>query len=293
AFQGGYIVLDQTAFYPRGGGQEPDHGTIEGRPVTDIEKYAGVIVHKVEGLTPRVGSTVVGKVDARRRQKIRRIHTATHILNGASRQVLGPWIWQHSVFKEEDYGRLDITHFAKLTDEEVRKIEDVANDVVMKNYPIKITWLPRKDAEAKYGFRLFQGGVVPSRTLRIVNINDWDVEACGGTHTDTTGQVGFIKVMRTERIQDGVERLVFVAGYPAVEYVQRMDSTVEEASSVLGTQRENVVKVIAAMKQRLEESERREKALGDRLVEASVPALVSSAHPVMGPKGKAMLYVSV
>lgn len=293
AFQGGYVVLDQTAFYPRGGGQEPDHGTIEGRPVTDIEKYGGVIVHKVEGLTPREGSTVVGRVDARRRQKIRRIHTATHILNGASRQVLGPWIWQHSVFKEEDYGRLDITHFAKLTDEEVRKIEDVANDVVMKNYPIKITWLPRKEAEAKYGFRLFQGGVVPSRTLRIVNINDWDVEACGGTHTDTTGQVGFIKVVRTERIQDGVERLFFVAGYPAVDYVQKMDSTVEEASSVLGTQRENVIKVISAMKQRLEESEKREKALGDKLVEASIPTLVSSAEAVRGPKGKAMLYVSV
>jgi len=286
-------VLDQTAFYPRGGGQEPDHGTIEGRPVTDIEKYAGVIVHKVEGLTPREGSKIVGKVDARRRQKIRRIHTATHILNGASRQVLGPWIWQHSVFKEEDYGRLDITHFAKLTDEEVRKIENVANDVVMKDYPVKITWLPRKEAEAKYGFRLFQGGVVPSRTLRIVNINDWDVEACGGTHTDTTGQVGFIKVMRTERIQDGVERLIFVAGYPAVDYVQKMDSTVEEASSVLGTQRENVIKVISAMKQRLEESEKREKALGDKLVEASIPTLISSATALQGPKGKAMLYVSV
>ncbi len=236
-------MLDQTAFYPRGGGQEPDHGTIEGRKVVDVEKYGGVIVHKLEGLEPREGAKVIGKVDAKRRQKIRRIHTATHIVNGASRQVLGPWVWQHSAFKEEDYGRLDITHFAKLTDEEVRKIEDVANDVVMKNYPVKISWLPRKEAEAKYGFRLFQGGVVPSRTLRIVNINDWDIQACGGTHTDTTGQVGFIKIMRTERIQDGVERLVFVAGYPAVDYIQSMDSTIEQASSVLGVQRENVVKV--------------------------------------------------
>ena len=130
--------------------------------------------------------------------------------------MLGPWVWQHSAFKEEDYGRLDITHFAKLTDEDVRKIEDAANDMVMKDFPVNVSYLPRKEAEAKYGFRLFQGGVVPSRTLRIVNIADWDVEACGGTHTNTTGQVGFIKVMRTERIQDGVERLVFVAGYPAV-----------------------------------------------------------------------------
>ncbi|HKT22060.1 MAG TPA: alanine--tRNA ligase-related protein, partial [Nitrososphaerales archaeon] len=292
-FPGGFVVLDQTAFYPRGGGQEPDHGTIADRRVVDIEKENGVILHKLEGLTPREGSKVTGKVDSRRRQKIRRIHTATHIVNGASRQVLGPWVWQHSAFKEEDYGRLDITHFAKLTDEEVRRIEGVANDIVMKDYPVKISWVPRKEAEAKYGFRLFQGGVVPSRTLRIVNINDWDIQACGGTHTDTTGQVGFIKIMRTERIQDGVERLVFVAGYPAVDYVQKMDSTVEQASSVLGVQRENVIKVLTAMKQQLDDSSKREKALGDKLIEASVPRLVSSAIPLQGARGKAMLYVSV
>jgi alanyl-tRNA synthetase len=292
-YPGGFVALDQTAFYPRGGGQEPDHGTLDGKKVLDVEKYGGVVIHKLEGGTPAEGSRVVGKVNSTRRQKIRRIHTATHILNGASRHVLGPWVWQHSAFKEEDYGRLDITHFAKLTDEDVKRIEDTANDMVMKDFPVNISYLSRKDAEAKYGFRLFQGGVVPSRTLRIVNIADWDVEACGGTHTNSTGQVGFIKVMRTERIQDGVERLVFVAGYPAVDYVQKIDSTVDQVSSLLNTQRENIVKVLTAMKQDLEETERREKALGERLIDASIPKLISSATVVKGAKGgKAMLYVS-
>jgi alanyl-tRNA synthetase len=291
-FPGGYVVLDQTAFYPRGGGQEPDHGTLAGRKVIDVEKYGGVVIHKLEGLLPKEEARVAGSVDSTRRQKIRRIHTATHLLNGASRHVLGPWVWQHSAFKEEDYGRLDITHFAKLTDEEVRKIEAAANGMVMRDVPVDVSYLPRKEAEAKYGFRLFQGGVVPSKTQRIVNIADWDVEACGGTHTDSTGQVGFIKVTKTERIQDGVERLVFVAGYPAVDYVQRMDSTVEEVSSVLGTQRENVVRVLSAMKQELEDAEKREKALGEKLIESSIPSLVSSATPLNAPRGKATLYVS-
>ncbi len=99
--------------------------------------------------------------------------------------------------------------------------------------------------------------------------------------------------MRTERIQDGVERLVFVAGYPAVDYVQQIDSTVDQVSSLLNTQRENVVKVLTAMKRELEETQRREKALGERLIEASVPKLISSATVVKGAKGgKAMLYVS-
>lgn len=292
-YPGGYVALDQTAFYPRGGGQEPDHGTIEGRDVLDVEKYGGVVIHKLEGLLPREGAKVSGKVNATRRQKIRRIHTATHLLNGASRSVLGPWVWQHSAFKEEDYGRLDITHFAKLSDEDVRKIEDVANDMVMKDLPVDVSYLPRREAEARYGFRLFQGGVVPSRVQRVVNIADWDVEACGGTHTNTTGQVGFIKVTRTERIQDGVERLVFVAGYPAVGYVQQMDSTVDQVSSLLNTQRENIVKVIAAMKQELDEATKRERALGIKLVEASIPKLISSATPVHGRKGDARLYVSL
>lgn len=293
AYPGGYVVLDQTAFYPRGGGQEPDHGTLDGRKVLDVEKYGSVVIHKLEGGSPREGSTVMGRVDSTRRQKIRRIHTATHLLNGASRHVLGPWVWQHSAFKEEDYGRLDITHFAKLSDEDVRKIEDTANDIVMKDLPVNISYLPRKEAEAKYGFGLFQGGVVPSRTLRVINIDGWDVEACGGTHTNTTGQVGFIKVMRTERIQDGVERLVFVAGYPAVEYVQRIDSTVDQVSSLLNTQRENILKVLTSMKHELEETSRREKALGEKLIEASIPRLISSASKVKCPGGsEAMLYVS-
>ncbi len=292
AFPGGRVVLDQTAFYPRGGGQEPDHGSIGGLKVLDVEKYGGVIVHSLEGEAPAEGSSVVGKVDSTRRQKIRRIHSATHILNGASRQVLGPWVWQHSAFKEEDYGRLDITHFAKLSDEDVRKIEKVANDVVMRDLPIKVSYLPRREAEAKYGFRLFQGGVVPSRTLRVVNIADWDVEACGGTHTSTTGEVGFIKVMRTERIQDGVERLVFVAGYPAVDYVQGMDSTVDQISSLLNTQRENIVRVLSAMQQELDDAARREKALGEKLIEASASKLIASAKVVEGAKGRVMLYAS-
>jgi alanyl-tRNA synthetase len=292
-YPGGFVALDQTAFYPRGGGQEPDHGVLDGRKVLDVEKYGAVVIHKLEGGPPAEGSRVIGMVDSRRRQKIRRIHTATHLLNGACRHVIGPWVWQHSAFKEEDYGRLDITHFAKLTDEEVRMIEETANDMVMKDLPVDVSYLPRKEAEAKYGFRLFQGGVVPSRTLRIVNIGDWDVEACGGTHVNSTGQVGFIKVMRTERIQDGVERLVFVAGYPAVGYVQQMDSTVDQVSALLNTQRENIIKVITAMKQDLEETSRREKALGEKLIEASAPKLLSSATVLSGANGtRAMLYVS-
>jgi len=283
-YEGGFVALDETAFYPRGGGQEPDHGTIDGKKVEEAIKYGGVVLHKVTGELPAVGSRVHGVIDSVRRQRIKRIHTATHILNGASRQVLGPWVWQHSAFKEADYGRLDITHFAHLTEKEIQKIEDVANDVVMRNLPVTISNLPRRVAEEKYGFRIFQGGVVPSGTLRIVNIADWDIQACGGTHVRTTGEVGFIKIVKTERIQDGVERLDFVAGYPAVTYVQEMDSAIARTSSVLNTQRENIARVAEELRQKLDESLRKERNLGERLITASLPEILSCAREVGGVK---------
>ena len=283
-YDDGFVALDKTAFYPRGGGQEPDHGTIDGRKVEEVIKYGGVVLHKVEGKPVAAGTTVHGIVDSVRRQKIKRIHTATHILNGASRQVLGPWVWQHSAFKEADYGRLDITHFSHLSEEEIQKIEDVANDIVMRNLPVTISNIPRRVAEEKYGFRIFQGGVVPSGTLRIVNISDWDIQACGGTHTKTTGEVGLIKIVKTERVQDGVERLDFVAGYSAVAYVQDMYSTIGRASSVLETQRENVVKVAEELKQKFDTAFKKERALGERLVAASIPEILSSAKTANGVK---------
>ena len=91
----------------------------------------------------------------------------------------------------------------------------------------------RDIAEKTYGFRLYQGGVVPGSKIRVVKIGDWDVEACGGTHLHSTGEVGLIKILHTERIQDGVERLVFASGRPALEYVQNLEKQAKESSEPL------------------------------------------------------------
>lgn len=287
-FQGRFVVLDRTVFYPRGGGQEPDRGTIGGAKVVDIEKYGDVVIHKVEGKAPKAGTTVQCHVDTRRRRRITQIHTATHIINGSSRQVLGPWVWQHSAFKEEDYGRIDITHFSHLTDVEVQKIEDLANEIVRRNLRVKNTFMPRQVAEQKYGFRLYQGGVVPGKLVRVVDIGGWDVEACGGTHSRTTGEVGLIKITKAERVQDGVERLEFVAGEAAIEYIHRMDSELQELSAVLGTQRENLSKVAKTVLGELEAARTREKSLGQAIVEMSSAGIGSNAKSI----GNAKLYVS-
>ena len=287
-FQGGYVVLNQTVFYPRGGGQEPDRGTIGEAKVVDVEKYGDVVIHRVEGKAPRAGTAVRCQVDTRRRRRITQIHTATHIINGSSRQVLGPWVWQHSAFKEEDYGRIDITHFAHLTEGEVQKIEDAANEVVRKNLKVTNTFMPRQEAEEKYGFRLYQGGVVPGRLVRVVDIGGWDIEACGGTHSSTTGEVGLVKIVKVERVQDGVERLEFVAGEAAIEYMHKMDSELRELTEVLGTQRENLPRVAKGVLDELEAARAREKSLGEAVVELSSTGIASQAKTL----GRAKLYVS-
>lgn len=223
-----FVVLDKTSFYARGGGQEPDHGKIAGFDVVDVEKHGNVIVHELKGGIPKEGETVSCVIDSQRRQGITKNHTSTHILNASSRDVLGSWVWQNSAFKEADHARLDITHHSALSDEEVAKIEKKANSIVQKNFPVKIENFDRGTAEQKYGFRIYQGGVVPVKSVRIVSIKDFDVEACGGTHVKKTREIELIKITRTKRIQDGVVRIEFVSGKTAQDYVKAHENEQEK-----------------------------------------------------------------
>jgi len=215
------IVLDRTSFYARGGGQEPDHGSIAGFKVINVNKHGGIILHELEGGIPAEGDTVSCKVDVTRRANITKNHTSTHILNSSAREVLGSWVWQHSAFKEDDHARLDITHHSSLTDSQVADIEKAANKIIAKNMSVTIENYDRGTAEQKYGFKIYQGGVVPVKSVRIVSIEDFDVEACGGTHVKKTKDIELIKITKTKRIQDGVVRLEFVSGPTAQQYVKQ------------------------------------------------------------------------
>lgn len=283
-FKDRYVVLDQTAFYPRGGGQEPDLGTINQYKVKDVEKYRGVIVHDLGKCSLRVGERVRGRIDNDRRGVITRHHTATHVVNGSARAVLGSWVWQHSAFKDVDRSRIDITHHSHLTSEEVSKIENRVNQVVRDNLPIDVEILYRTDAERKYGFRLYQGGVAPSRNIRVVKIGDFDIEACGGTHTSKTGEIGFIKIVKTERVQDGIERIEFLAGRKAVEYVQKLDSYLREVSGLLGSQKEKAVEALSRLEAEHEGLKQRQKVLTRNMLPLISKSVIDSASNIDGIK---------
>ncbi len=219
--EGKYVILDQTLFYPEGGGQVGDTGTIEGIRVVDTQSSGPVVVHIMEKSKAfKVGQTVKGVIDYERRRVIMSHHTGTHILNGAARHVLGPHVWQAGAYKSPEHARLDITHYKSLTREEEKLIEYHANKIVIENRLVISSFEPRDEAEKKYGHTIYQGGVAPGKVLRILNISDWDIEACGGTHVHHTGDVGPIKILNSERIQDGIVRINFVAGMRAVEHAR-------------------------------------------------------------------------
>lgn len=232
----GRVVLDSTLFYPESGGQESDTGVliVDGKEhkVLSVQKVGKVIFHEVDSDIPK-GTRVHGILNTERRKSLMRHHTATHLLLGSAREVLGDHVWQAGALKTPEYGRLDVSHYKDISDEETEKIERMANEKVLESIEITATEIDRKVAEKKYGFALYQGGVPVSKTVRVVQTGDFDVQGCGGTHCTNTNQVGMIKITRITGIQDGVERIEFVAGIPAVEYVQKQESLLKEASSTI------------------------------------------------------------
>ncbi len=218
-----FVVLDQTAFYPEMGGQDHDTGFISNVKVNRVLKVGNVVLHDVGNaeVVFQKGTMVTCRIDEERRNQLTKHHTATHIINGAARRVLGNHVWQAGAEKRVDKARLDITHYKLLTEEETREIERVANEVIRQGLPVNKYLLPRTEAEAKYGFRLYQGGAVPSKMIRVVEIPGFDVEACGGTHCDNTNEVEEVMILRTRKIQDGVVRIEFVAGKKLIEETKK------------------------------------------------------------------------
>ena len=228
-----WVVLDATAFYPEGGGQPCDLGELNGVEVLDVQKVGKIILHKVkEPEKFKEGGIVHGKINWERRIQHMRHHTGTHVLMGALVRVLGKHVWQAGSQLSTDWARLDIAHYKRVSEEELKEIELLANRIVMEDREVKWEWLPRTEAEQRYGFRLYQGGVVPGRVIRVLSIKDWDVQACGGTHLPRTGLIGPIKILRTERIQDGVERIIFACGEAAIKEWQKERKIISKTSEV-------------------------------------------------------------
>ncbi|HYK93145.1 MAG TPA: alanine--tRNA ligase [Thermoplasmata archaeon] len=259
--EGPYVVLDRTFFYPTGGGQISDTGELAGVPVVDVARAGRWVFHRLDRPTTlTVGERVHGVIDDARRTQLMQHHTATHLLNGALREALGPHVWQAGAFKGTESARIDITHFRALSAEEVRTVERRVNRIIRENRPVKSYFEPRNEAERRFGFTLYQGGAVPGRDLRIVEIEGFDVEACGGTHCTRTGEVGLVTILGSERIQDGVVRLSYAAGERALDVLDESTRLLQESAHRLGVPRDKLAIGIDRLLTEVDESRRRSRS---------------------------------
>ncbi len=310
----GYVVLDQTLFYPEGGGQPADTGTLVAADhmvsVDDTIRMGDVILHHVTGGSLNRGDQVKGVIDEERRRLLMQHHTATHLLLHSARTVLGAHIHQAGAQKGVESSRLDIRHYRHITSAELREIEVEANRLVTMNLPVSVRVEERTKAEQTYGFDLYQGGVPPGREIRVVKVAG-DVQACAGTHCQSTGEVGAVKIIRVEHIQDGIERIEFAAGIAAVHYMEQVGELLSSAAAVLSVQPENlpgsVSRIFSEWKERGKEIERLRARLvalemkemeGEviagvnvvvRRVDAEPTDLVSLAGGIAGDGGVALL----
>jgi alanyl-tRNA synthetase len=229
---------------------------------------------------------VHGVLDWERRYHLMKSHTVTHLINGAARRVLGEHVWQSGTQKGLESSRLDISHYRRLSQQEVHKIETLANQAIAANFQVTTKWYPRNDAEALYGFRLYQGGAVPGKDIRVVKTGDWDVEACAGTHLGSTSEVGFVKIVYTERVQDGVERLGYAVGLKAIQAVQEQEALLSRVSEVLCAPLDKLDKTAEKIVKELKETQLDKRRLLKELAEkesaASCQEEVEAAEVIKG-----------
>jgi len=271
------LVLDQTCFYPEGGGQPADHGELrvgdKKLKVINVQKVGNTIVHFLDQPIDQDSDLVEGEIDWQRRQNLMRHHTGTHVLIGAARRVLGEHVWQAGAQKEVESSRLDITHYREITPKERERIEKLVNQVILRDLPVQVAWMAREKAEAKYDYRLYQGGAVPGSKIRVVRIQGWDAEACGGTHCKRTGELGVFKIEKASKLQDGVERIIFSAGEPALKRINQQSEALAKASDLLKTTPDRLPESIKAIVAERDSLEKELEKVHAKTVEAHVKQL--------------------
>ncbi|OJW18029.1 alanine--tRNA ligase [Mucilaginibacter sp. 44-25] len=265
------IVLDKTPFYAESGGQVGDRGELvfpdgEIIEVTDTKKENGLIVHFTDKLPANPSDALTAIVDAQRRHSTEANHSATHLLHAAMKQVLGSHVNQKGSLVNADYLRFDFSHFAKVTDEELAKIEAIVNEKIRENIALK------EERSVLYA-EAIQSGVTAlfgekyGEYVRVITFDDsFSKELCGGTHVRATGQVGYFKITAESAVAAGVRRIEAITGIAAETYINEQSHLLQQVKDLL----KNPKDVAKSIESLLEENSKLKKEIERSILEKSL-----------------------
>jgi len=272
------VVLDKTSFYPESGGQMTDLGTINENPVEKVEKKGGIIIHFLKTFDEiELNSEADCQVDGVRRRALQLHHSGAHVIIQSARRILGSHVWQAGSKKDVDDAHIDITHYEKPSREQINEIENLANEVVREGKEIIAKEMDRREAEIKFGFKIYQGGGAISNRIRIIEIKNFDVQACGGIHAQNTSNLGLLKIVKAEAIQDGIIRLQFKAGIAAIKYIQNQDEKIENVCRELGIPKEELEKAVHNLFESMKDAEKKLEKASEIMLEKQAFDFVEEA----------------
>jgi alanyl-tRNA synthetase len=269
----GQVVLESTPFYAEAGGQVGDSGRLKTPHFSGLVHHAffplpGLIAHEVEALAGelKVGDKVEAAVDGKRRRAISSNHTATHLLHAALRQILGDHVKQAGSLVSAERLRFDFTHFTALDGAEIRKVEELVNDIIRENLPVETTITTFEEGVREGAMAIFEEKY--GETVRLIRVGDFSKELCGGVHVRATGEVGFFKIVGESSIAAGMRRIEAVTGEEALRYAQESDEFLAEIQAILNSPRKDVLRHLEKWKNSLKENEEEIKSLRQKLAQA-------------------------
>ena len=289
AGQEAVVILDCTPFYAESGGQVGDTGMLEGHGgvfrVTDTRKLAGAYhghFGELETGQLEKGQSVAAAIDRDRRADIVRHHSATHLLHSALRTVLGEHVQQKGSLVAPDRLRFDFSHPEPVSEEEIRRIEQMVNEQIQANVAAEAREMSFDDAMAAGALAFF--GDKYGEQVRVLSFGEFSVELCGGTHVDRVGDIGLFKIIGETGISSGVRRIEAVAGQVAVRWLQDLDRSVRDVSGKLRTSPEQLSERVEQLLDRSRQLEKELERLKGKLASAAGTDLASQAVEIEGVK---------
>ncbi|WP_423370736.1 alanine--tRNA ligase [Burkholderia sp. LMG 32019] len=284
--QDAVVVLDHTPFYAESGGQVGDQGVLANAAtrfaVADTLKVqADVIGHHgtLEQGTLKVGDVLRAEIDAHRRARTQRNHSATHLMHKALREVLGAHVQQKGSLVDAEKTRFDFAHNAPMTDDEIRRVEQIVNNEILANAPGIVRVMPYDEAVKGGAMALF--GEKYGDEVRVLDLG-FSRELCGGTHVSRSGDIGFFKIVVEGGVAAGIRRVEAITGDNAVRYVQDLDARVNEAAAALKAQPSELTQRIAQVQDQVKSLEKELGALKSKLASSQGDELAQQAVEIAG-----------